>query len=81
MSTLGSCHTTCNVCGRNLIDICRVTKDGHIEHCKVGQKLGSVSPSVELLPFGVTIPATVPQRTEIPGGTYELPCTILLVTR
>ena len=26
----------------------------------------SASPSVDMLPFGVTIPATVPQRSEIP---------------
>jgi hypothetical protein len=25
-------------------------------------------------PFGVTIPATVPQRSEIPEGLNELPC-------
>jgi hypothetical protein len=34
--------------------------------CKVGQKLGSVFPSVDMLPFGVTIPATVPQTSDIP---------------
>jgi hypothetical protein len=28
----------------------------------------SVSPSVDMLPFGVTIPATVPQGSEIPEG-------------
>jgi len=28
----------------------------------------SVSPSVDMLPFGVTIPATQPQRSEIPEG-------------
>jgi hypothetical protein len=28
----------------------------------------SVSPSVDMLPFGVTIPASVPQRSEIPEG-------------
>ena len=28
----------------------------------------SVSPSVDMLTFGVTIPATVPQRSEIPEG-------------
>ena len=27
-----------------------------------------------MLPFGVTIPATVPQRSEIPEGLNELPC-------
>jgi hypothetical protein len=40
--------------------------------CTVGQKLG-VSPSVEMLPFGVTIPATVPQRSEIPEGLMNYP--------
>jgi hypothetical protein len=33
--------------------------------CKVRQTW-SLSPSVDMLPFGVTIPATVPQRSEIP---------------
>jgi hypothetical protein len=28
----------------------------------------SVSPSVDMLPFGVTVPATVPQRSAIPEG-------------
>jgi hypothetical protein len=32
-----------------------------------------VSLSVELLPFGVTIPATVPQRWEIPEGLMNYP--------
>jgi hypothetical protein len=41
--------------------------------CKVGQKLGSVSPSVDMLPFGVTIPVTVPQRSEIPEGLINYP--------
>jgi hypothetical protein len=36
--------------------------------CMVGQKLGSVCPSVDMLHRGVTIPAAVPQRSEIPGG-------------
>jgi hypothetical protein len=33
----------------------------------------SVSPSVDMLPFGVTIPATVPQRSEIPEGLLNYP--------
>jgi len=33
----------------------------------------SVSPSVNMLPFGVTIPATVPQRLEIPEGRMNYP--------
>jgi hypothetical protein len=50
------------------IDICRVTKGRHIEHLKDRTETWSVSPSVDMLPFGVTIPATVPQRPEIPEG-------------
>jgi hypothetical protein len=42
------------------IDICRVTKGGHIEHLQGRTETWSVSPSVDMLPFGVTIPATVP---------------------
>ena len=40
--------------------------------CKVGQTW-SVSPSVDMLPFGVTIPATVPQGSEIPEGLMNNP--------
>ena len=50
------------------IDICRVTRGGHIEHLYGRTENWSVSPSVDMLPFGVTIPATVPQRSEIPDG-------------
>ena len=32
-----------------------------------------VSPSVDMLPFGVTIPVTVPQRLEIPEGLMNYP--------
>jgi len=32
-----------------------------------------VSPSVDMLPFGVTIPATVPQGSEIPEGLMNNP--------
>ena len=32
-----------------------------------------VSPSVDMLSFGVTIPATVPQRSEIPEGLMNYP--------
>jgi hypothetical protein len=42
-------------------------------NCKVGQRLGSVSPSVDMLPYGVTNLAAVPQRSDIPEG-HELPC-------
>jgi hypothetical protein len=44
--------------------------------CRVGQKLGvslSLSLSVDMLPFGVTIPVTVPQRSEIPEGLMNYP--------
>jgi hypothetical protein len=50
------------------IDICRVTKGGHIEHLQGRTETCSVSPSVDMLPFGVTIPASVPHRLEIPEG-------------
>jgi len=33
----------------------------------------SLSPSVDMLPFGMTIPATVPQRSEIPKGLMNYP--------
>ena len=33
----------------------------------------SVSPSVDMLPFGVTIPATVSQSSEIPEGLTNYP--------
>ena len=52
------------------IDIYGVTKGGHIEHLLGKTETWSVSRSVDVLPFGVTIPATVPQRSEIPE-TYE----------
>jgi hypothetical protein len=41
--------------------------------CKAGQKLGRVSSSVDMLLFGVTFPATVPQRSEIPEGLMNYP--------
>ena len=61
---------TCNVCGRNLITGFTSAASPRVDissTCKVGQKL-IVSPSVDMLPFGVTIPAIVPQRSEIPEG-------------
>ena len=48
------------------IDICRVTKGGPIAHLYGRKETWSLSPSVDMLPFGVTVPATVPQRSEIP---------------
>jgi hypothetical protein len=50
------------------IDICSVTKCGHIEHLYGRTEIWSVSPSIDVLPFGVTALATVPQRSEIPEG-------------
>jgi hypothetical protein len=55
------------------IDICRVTKGGHIEQLQCRTETWSVSPSVDMLPFAVTIPATVPQRSEIPEGLMNYP--------
>ena len=38
----------------------------------------SVSPSVDMLPFGVTIPATTAEVGN-PGGAYELPCILDMI--
>jgi hypothetical protein len=61
------------------IDICRVTKGGHIEHLEGRTETWSVSPSVALLPFGVTILASVPQRSENPEGLMNYPVYMYLV--
>ena len=67
----------CKVCGRNLITgltSAASPRVGTSSTCKVGQKLGvSLPPSVDMLPFGVTIPATVPQRWKIPEGLMNYP--------
>jgi hypothetical protein len=55
------------------IDICHVTKGGHIEHLQGRTETWSAYPSVDMLPFGVTIPATAPQGTEIPEGLMNYP--------
>jgi hypothetical protein len=63
------------VCGRNLITGLTSAASPRVDissTCKVGKKLG-VSPSADMLPFGVTIPATVPQRSEIPEGPMNYP--------
>ena len=44
-----------------------------MEHVKGSTETWSVSTSVDMLPFGVTIPATVPQRSEIPEGLMNYP--------
>ena len=67
---------TLHICGRNLISVLTSAASPRVDissTCKVGQKLGSVFPSVDTLPFGVTIPATVPQRSEIPEGLMNYP--------
>ena len=56
-----------------IIDICRVTKGGHIEQLLVRTETWSVSPSVDMLHFDVTISGTVPQRSEIPEGLMNYP--------
>jgi hypothetical protein len=43
-----------------------ILSTGRIETC-------SVSPSVDMLPFGVTVPAAVPQRADIPEGLMNYP--------
>jgi len=59
------------------IDICHVTKGRHIEHLQGRTETLSVSPFVDMLPFGVTIPATVPQRSENPEGLMNYPVFII----
>jgi hypothetical protein len=61
------------------IDICLVTKGGHMEHLSSETETWSVCPSVDILPFGVTIPATVPQRSEILEGLMNYPVYIELI--
>jgi hypothetical protein len=55
------------------IDICCVTKGAHIENLLGRTEIWNVSPSVDVLPFGVTIPANVPQGSEIPEGLMNNP--------
>jgi len=67
--------TQCNIFGRNLITGLTSAASPGVDissTCKVGQKLG-VSLPVDMLRFGVTIPATVPQRSEIPEGLTNYP--------
>jgi len=62
------------------IDICRVTKGGHIEHLKGRTETWSVSPPVDMLPFGVTTQATVPQTSEISEGLMNYPVYVQYIT-
>ena len=67
---------TLHVWGRNLITGLTSAASPRVDissTCKVGQKIGVSLPSVDMLPFGVTIPATVPQRSEIPEGLMNYP--------
>ena len=67
---------TLHVCGRNLIKGLKFAASPRLDissTCKVGQEFWSVSTSVDMLPFGVTIPATVPQRSEIPERLMNFP--------
>ena len=76
-----SCHTRCTCVWQELdyrIDICRVTQGGHIEHLSGRTENWSISPSVDMLPFGVTIPATVPQNSEIREGLMNYPAYIYM---
>jgi len=67
---------TCNVFGRDLITALTSAASPNVDissTCKVGQRLPSVSPSVDMPPFGLTIPVTVSQRSEIPEGLMNYP--------
>jgi hypothetical protein len=64
------------MCGRNLITGLTSAASPRVNilsTCKVGQELGVSLISVDMLPFGVTIPASVPQRSEIPEGLMNYP--------
>jgi hypothetical protein len=49
------------------IDVCCITKGGYIKHLYGRTETWNVSPSVDMLPPIMTIPATVPQSSESPG--------------
>jgi len=42
-------------------------------------EIWSVSLSVDMLPFGVSIPVTVPQKSEIPEGLMNYPVIIRVI--
>jgi hypothetical protein len=68
----GAVGWDCRVFARDVCQVLDVSPRVDIlSTCKVGQKLG-VS-SVDMLPFGMTIPSTVPQRSEIPEGLMNYP--------
>ena len=67
---------TCNVCGWNLITGLTSVASPRVEissTCKVKQKLGVSLPLLTCSPSGVTIRATVPQRSEILEGLMNYP--------
>ena len=67
---------TCNVCGRNLITGLTSAASPRVDissSCKVGQKLGVSLPLLTCFSFDMTIPATVPQRSEIAEGLRNYP--------
>ena len=75
-----------NVRGRNLIKGLIYAASPSVDissTCKVGQKFGaSLSLSLDMLPLGVTIPATVSQRSEIPEELMNYPvysCVVMLL--
>jgi len=51
----------------------RHNRKEHIEYLEGRTETWNVSPSVDMLPFGVTIPANVPQRSEIQEGLMNYP--------
>jgi hypothetical protein len=69
----GAIGRDCRPCARNVCQVLDMSPRVDTSNtCKVEQKL-RVSPSVDTLPFGVTIPDTVPQRSEIPEGLMNYP--------
>ena len=70
----GAIGRDCRASARNVCqEPSEVTKGAHIEHLEGRTETWSVSPSADMLPLGVTIPATVPQGSEIPEGLMNNP--------
>ena len=70
------------VCGRNLITGLTSAASPRVDissTCKARRETWGVSPSVDMLPFGVTIPTTVPQRSEILEGLLNYPVVLWTV--
>jgi hypothetical protein len=51
----------------------QIQQKGAIEYLYGRTETWSVSPSVDMLTFSITIPATVPQRLEIAEGLMNYP--------